>query len=307
MLRFCVLVVFAIVSTEVAFAQKPDAGRLRYTPWHKACPKPDSCFTARTSLDTSTGTVSAISLMTVNNEPVLRVSLPDIFPQRQEIKVDVDQDHATLHHTNCQQKLCMYEIGLLPASVEKLRKGKAIAVRAVDGKSLSYTYSLAGFAAAMDGSAVAMSVFTEEEKQLREGRVTQRTGMANDRSKGMLTRSEDPAGIWEDGGPFKITNKPECVKAGIRVVGVREGALNGLGALFLQVFNTSGQRRTIQADVKFEYQPDGNINMGITTGWETTQPFTLRGDEREGFQVVKQLDAPHAARITDINVLGCSQ
>lgn len=122
---------------------------------------------------------------------------------------------------------------------------------------------------------------------------TVRPGPQCDTGRGSNPR--DPEGYWTDGGPFAITNKCECVDLGIRVVGVRFGAFNGLiPAIYMQVFNTSGERRSIWADVKFQ-----------NSGWEQSRPFTLRGDERAGYQTLKE--RRNGDRITDINVLGCGR
>jgi hypothetical protein len=83
------------------------------------------------------------------------------------------------------------------------------------------------------------------------------------------------------------------------VVGIKAGLYNGMiPILSLQVFNSSGARRSIWADVKYVMDDD-------SAGWEQTRPFLLRGDEREGFQIIKQLDHVGQATVTNINVLGC--
>src|ERR1700681_3356391 len=105
---------------------------------------------------------------------------------------------------------------------------------------------------------------------------------------------DDPAGHWTDGDP-NIINRCDCIAKGIRIVGEHFGTLSGspMPVIFLQVFNRSGEPRTIWANVKF-----------LSSGWETTPPFTLRADERQGRQTIKALEGNN--RITDVNVLGCS-
>jgi hypothetical protein len=116
---------------------------------------------------------------------------------------------------------------------------------------------------------------------------------------GNMPHTDDPEGIYQDSGPLKVVNKCECVAIGIRVVGVREALYQGvIPAIFLQIFNTSGQRRSIQSDVQFRDQY-GN------THWETTNVFILRADERVGLQAIKQVSAYDEAKVQAINVLSC--
>lgn len=105
----------------------------------------------------------------------------------------------------------------------------------------------------------------------------------------------DPEGLWEDGGPFKITNKPECEAKKIRVAGVRLLQNNGQLGLNLQIFNTSGQRRWIQANVRFPDIPN----------WQATQPFYLEANQRVAYQFVRGFEDIYSARISEIVVTGC--
>ncbi len=101
------------------------------------------------------------------------------------------------------------------------------------------------------------------------------------------------------GPPIYNSDSPTC--AGIRIVEAGQGMYNGIvPAMYVKVRNTSGQRKWIQADIKYAGETHTALQNTAEQWWETTQQLIMHEDGEGVFWVRNQ-----PAGLLQVKVIGC--
>lgn len=104
------------------------------------------------------------------------------------------------------------------------------------------------------------------------------------------------------GGP-PIRNNDSAACAGISIVEAGQGLYNGIiPAMYVKVQNSSGQRKWIQADIKYAGETHTALQNTYDEWWETTKPLVMHEDGEGVFWV-----RTRPARMLQLNVIGCGQ
>ena len=111
------------------------------------------------------------------------------------------------------------------------------------------------------------------------------------------------------GGSPAIVNSRAQNCSGISITGAGEGQYSGIvPGIYVQVTNVSGQRKWIQADIKYGQQTDTALQNTQETFWETTKPLVMRPDtDNTSIFWVKQVPGIPVSnfRALEVRVIGC--
>ena len=149
-----------------------------YTPWNKLCApeqqgaKP-TCLTlmeARAPNGRFLGGAGLVEQEGVEQK-TLRITLPLAMLNPKGVQLTLDQEQPiAAPYLTCLPAGCLADFEAKPELVEKLKKGQALLVKAInlDGSLLSVTLPLTGFAKANAGPPTDPKVIEEQQKKLRE-------------------------------------------------------------------------------------------------------------------------------------------
>jgi hypothetical protein len=118
-----------------------------------------------------------------------------------------------------------------------------------------------------------------------------------------------PGGASGDGLAPTITNSraPNC--SGISITQAGEGQFSGIvPGIYVNVSNISGQRKWIQADIKYTQETHTALQNTRETFWETTGPLVMRPDNNNTstFWVKEVPGIPVSNfKMVEVRVIGC--
>ena len=155
------------------------APQLVLKPWTKFCLKGSEanaqrvCFTGTDArLESGKPVVSAVIVEPEGeSKKVLRVTLPLGMSLRHGARVAIDGGQPTSRpYVICYASGCIVDHDADAEWIGRLKNGERLIVQAVDGNGrlVSYSLRLAGFAAAHDGPPTDLAVFEEQQKLLQE-------------------------------------------------------------------------------------------------------------------------------------------
>jgi hypothetical protein len=112
-------------------------------------------------------------------------------------------------------------------------------------------------------------------------------------------RTTPGAQLASSGPAIFNSDSPAC--SGISIVEAGQGMYNGIiPAMYVKVQNTSGQRKWIQADIKYAGETHTALQNTAEQWWETTQPLVTREAGESIFWVRTQ-----PAGMLQVKVIGC--
>ena len=157
-----------------------------YSPWTKHCLKPheasagQTCFTGKDGRVESGLAVVAAVLIEQDSDPkkLLRVILPLGMALKSGTRVIVDKgEPMSASYVTCSHTGCMSDYEASDELIEKLKKGRGLAIQAINGagQPITFVVPLADFVAAYDGLSTDPKVFAAyQESQQQKPRINPR-------------------------------------------------------------------------------------------------------------------------------------
>ena len=176
---------------------------LIYSPWTKFCLKGQErnakqvCFTAKDARQEGGTPMFAAVLIEPEKDPkkVLRVTLPLGMQIAHGTRVVIDKDKPALGpYVICFASGCLAEYDATPDVIERLKKGKQLAIQAVNsnGQAISLNLPLDDFAKTYGGPPTDLSSLEERQKKLQQELQQAETDFARQKSEN-TTRARERA------------------------------------------------------------------------------------------------------------------
>jgi invasion protein IalB len=159
----------------------PGNAAIVYSPWTKFCGSDDrnpqapaTCLTLKEArLDSGQFLAGAALIEAGGDKKVFRITVPlgMELPQGTRMLLDNEQPLTGRFYV-CLANGCIADFDLTPDFVAKLKRGRQLVLQSINlpARPVSYTLSLADFAAANEGPATDPKTYEENQKRMREER-----------------------------------------------------------------------------------------------------------------------------------------
>ena len=159
---------------DVPVADQPKEGEAPKQQKPEDMKKVNVCLTQVDVRDNATAILIgkiAVRQVAGQEKPQMLAMLPlgSALPPGALVKVD-DKEPIKLAYTTCDQAGCYAEANIEPTMVDQMRSGKQIAYLGIDitGRALSIPLPLDGFAKAIDGQAVPVDKYNDDQRKIAD-------------------------------------------------------------------------------------------------------------------------------------------